>query len=57
MTSPILELDVRGKGLAVRYQHGKRPFEQDCSKSPPKNAAELRWEYRDGDDIGFRAGA
>jgi hypothetical protein len=54
----ILEgaLSARAAGLAVHYQRGKRAFEPGWSTSPPKNAEELRRDYRDGYNIGFRTG-
>ncbi len=43
-------------GFAVHYQRVKRAFEPCWSTSPPKIAEELRADYRDGCNIGFRTG-
>jgi hypothetical protein len=57
-TSTILEsaLSAQAAGFAVHYQRGKRAFEPGWSTSPPKTAEELRRDYRDGYNIGFRTG-
>ncbi len=48
---------AQAAGFAVHYQRGKRAFEPRWSTSPPKIAAELQRDYRDGYNIGFRTGA
>jgi hypothetical protein len=57
-TPAILEgaLLAQAAGFAVHYQRGKRAFEPCWSTSPPKIAEELRQDYRDGYNIGFRTG-
>jgi len=57
-TSAILEgaLLAQAAGFAVHYQRGKRAFEPRWSILPPKMAEELRRDYRDGYNIGFRTG-
>ena len=57
-TPAILEgaLLAQAAGFAVHYQRGKRAFEPCWSTSQPKNAEELRRDYRDGYNIGFRTG-
>ena len=57
-TPAILEgaLLAQAAGFAVHYQRGKRAFEPRWSTSPPKIAEELRRDYRDGYNIGFRTG-
>jgi hypothetical protein len=57
-TPAILEgaLLAQAAGFAVHYQRGKRAFEPRWSTSPPKMAEELRRDYRDGYNIGFRTG-
>jgi hypothetical protein len=57
-TLAILEgaLLAQGAGFAVHYQRGKRAFEPRWSTLPPKIAEELRRDYRDGYNIGFRTG-
>jgi hypothetical protein len=57
-TPAILEgaLLAQAAGFAVHYQRGKRAFEPCWSTSPPKIAEELRRDYRDGYNIGFRTG-
>ncbi len=54
----ILEgaLLAQAAGFAVHYQRGKRALEPRWSTSPPKIAEELRRDYRDGYNIGFRTG-
>jgi len=59
MSAPsILEgaLYAQATGFAVHYQRGKRAFEPRWSTSPPKIAEELRRDYCDGYNIGFRTG-
>jgi hypothetical protein len=59
MTAPsVLEgaLAAQEAGLAVHFQRGKRAFERNWSTSPPKQADDLRRDYREGYNIGFRAG-
>ena len=57
-TPAILEgaLLAQAAGFAVHYQRGKRAFEPRWSNLPPKMAEELRRDYRDGYNIGFRTG-
>jgi Protein of unknown function (DUF3987)/Bifunctional DNA primase/polymerase, N-terminal len=57
-TPAILEgaLLAQAAGFAVHYQRGKRAFELRWSTSPPKIANELKRDYRDGYNIGFRTG-
>ena len=57
-TPAILEgaLLAQAAGFAVHYQRGKRAFEPRWSTSPPKIGEELRRDYRDGYNIGFRTG-
>jgi hypothetical protein len=57
-TPAMLEsaLLAQATGLAVHYQRGKRAFEPGWSILPPKIAEELRRDYRDGYNIGFRTG-
>ncbi|MGH6847621.1 MAG: bifunctional DNA primase/polymerase [Methylocella sp.] len=57
-TPAILEgaLLAQAAGLAGHYQRGKRAFEPCWSTSPPEIADELRRDYRDGYNIGFRTG-
>jgi hypothetical protein len=57
-TPAMLEgaLLAQAAGFAVHYQRGKRAFEPGWSTSPPKIAEELRRDYRDGCNIGFRTG-
>jgi Protein of unknown function (DUF3987)/Bifunctional DNA primase/polymerase, N-terminal len=59
MSAPVIleaGLSAQAAGLAVHYQRGKRAFELGWCTSPPKNAEELRRDYRDGYNIGFRTG-
>ena len=49
-------LQARASGLAVHYQHGKRAFERGWSTAPPRDAAALSRDFRDGYNIGFRTG-
>jgi hypothetical protein len=55
-TPAILEgaLLAQAAGLAVHYQRSKRAFELCWSTLPPKIVEELRRDYRDGLNIGFR---
>lgn len=57
-TPQILEgaLSAQAAGLAVHYQRGKRAFERGWPTLPPKTAEELRRDYREGYNIGFRTG-
>jgi hypothetical protein len=57
-TPAILEgaLFAQAVGFAVHYQRGKRAFEPCWSSLPPKMSEELRRDYRDGYNIGFRTG-
>lgn len=50
-------LAAQAAGLAVHFQRGKRAFERNWSSAPPKQADDIRRDYRDGYNIGFRAGA
>ena len=59
MTVPAMlegALLAQANGFAVHYQRGKRAFEPRWSSAPPKIAEELKRDYRDGYNIGFRTG-